>query len=141
MMRNWMSQVESAVTKVNGRRRARTISPQDVVQWIKDTRDKLNEGEADILHGGHVATSYGYVATSTGCCLAKCHGGRCFFRAKEVSASKGATGFGSHIKKFKGMEFYTIIYNTIPVNMVPDGWIEVSNDWMIAANEVFGEHA
>ena len=83
--------LDDILAEVNGRRRRRLLS----VESITIAAAELQPGEHAFIHGGHVANSYGYRAIATGAVVwipAGAERARCVVR--EVSATKGATGFG-----------------------------------------------
>lgn len=89
-------QLQLALEKANGRRRVRTLGEKDCCRACLDVL--LEESTYVFYHGGHVANSYKYPAYATAFLVRQCSDGVVRFIVKEVSAKKGSTGMGEHIR-------------------------------------------
>lgn len=84
-------EIERLLDIVNGQRRTRLLDVDDVCECIATAIE--SSSHTDFAHGGHVANSYKYPATATAC-LALRVGSFVYVAIREVSATKGSTGFG-----------------------------------------------
>ena len=86
-----LNAVRYAIEAENGRRRTRIA---DHFGILTDT--------ALCYHAGHVSNSYGYRATATAIAVVPDSEGNFFAHVREVSATKGSSGFGNLLRNAAG---------------------------------------
>lgn len=91
-----VEKIKARLSQVNGKRRTRTLKLRGIAQAAYDLH--TTGGTHEFRHGGHVANSYKYPATATAWLVYRDSAGDVRVIIREVSATKGSTGFGDRLR-------------------------------------------